>query len=424
MAYGADALWYPVGFVAGYFVLLLFVAAPLRRSGAYTVPDFAEVRLGSQRPAPAVRAGRRRHRPALPRPAAARRRPGAARDDRRAGAGRRRPGRGRRDRQRRRRRHAQRDLRAGVPVLAQAHRAGRARVFLLLAWQADGRPRAGRADRPRSSPSAPRCRSTTTCASSSRRRSTCVVDGRPRTLEPGAQDAARGQHRRLPGRLGRAARRGARAGDRARRGRARCPAPAGSSTRCTRRTRWCSRRSSGRWGCRTCWCASTPTPTAGRPGARRSAVLALLGVFYLLPALYGALGRLYVPELLLTGRTDAVVLALPVAALAGAGRAAAAGAARRRRVRGVPVDVVRAARHDGGRARAGPAASRPRGGARPARVGAAASSSPPPATGAAALAARPARRRRCRSPRSSGWPSRSPRRRSARCSCSASGGAA
>jgi cation/acetate symporter len=53
--------------------------------------------------------------------------------------------------------------------------------------------------------------------------------------------------------------------------------------------------------------------------ARRTTlgVLALLGVFYLLPSLYGALGRLYVPELLLTGRTDAVVLALPVAALSG-----------------------------------------------------------------------------------------------------------
>ncbi|MBU8812397.1 cation acetate symporter [Mycolicibacterium goodii] len=45
--YGADALWYPVGFTAGYLGLLLFVAAPLRRSGAYTVPDFAEFRLGS-----------------------------------------------------------------------------------------------------------------------------------------------------------------------------------------------------------------------------------------------------------------------------------------------------------------------------------------------------------------------------------------
>ncbi len=44
---GPDALWYPVGFTAGYLGLLLFVAAPLRRSGAYTVPDFADVRLRS-----------------------------------------------------------------------------------------------------------------------------------------------------------------------------------------------------------------------------------------------------------------------------------------------------------------------------------------------------------------------------------------
>lgn len=47
--YGADALWYPLGFTAGYLALLLFVAAPLRRSGAYTVPDFAEFRLRSLR---------------------------------------------------------------------------------------------------------------------------------------------------------------------------------------------------------------------------------------------------------------------------------------------------------------------------------------------------------------------------------------
>ncbi|WP_424297591.1 cation acetate symporter [Gordonia sp. (in: high G+C Gram-positive bacteria)] len=47
--YGADALWYPIGFTAGYLSLLLFVSAPLRRSGAYTVPDFAEFRLGSVR---------------------------------------------------------------------------------------------------------------------------------------------------------------------------------------------------------------------------------------------------------------------------------------------------------------------------------------------------------------------------------------
>ena len=44
---GIDALWYPIGFTAGYLALLLFVAAPLRRSSAYTLPDFAEARLGS-----------------------------------------------------------------------------------------------------------------------------------------------------------------------------------------------------------------------------------------------------------------------------------------------------------------------------------------------------------------------------------------
>ncbi|HEX4251737.1 MAG TPA: cation acetate symporter [Pseudonocardia sp.] len=47
LKYGPDALWYPVGFTAGYLALLLFVSAPLRRSGAYTVPDFAEFRLRS-----------------------------------------------------------------------------------------------------------------------------------------------------------------------------------------------------------------------------------------------------------------------------------------------------------------------------------------------------------------------------------------
>ncbi len=44
---GVDALWFPIGYTAGYLMLLLFVAAPLRRSGAYTIPDFAEARLDS-----------------------------------------------------------------------------------------------------------------------------------------------------------------------------------------------------------------------------------------------------------------------------------------------------------------------------------------------------------------------------------------
>jgi cation/acetate symporter len=46
--FGAEMLWYPVGWTAGYLVLLVLVAAPLRRSGAYTLPDFAEARLGSR----------------------------------------------------------------------------------------------------------------------------------------------------------------------------------------------------------------------------------------------------------------------------------------------------------------------------------------------------------------------------------------
>lgn len=46
--YGIDMLWFPIGYTAGYLVLLLFVAAPLRRSGAYTLPDFAEMRMESR----------------------------------------------------------------------------------------------------------------------------------------------------------------------------------------------------------------------------------------------------------------------------------------------------------------------------------------------------------------------------------------
>ncbi len=47
LTFGAEMLWYPVGWTAGYLVLMVLVAAPLRRSGAYTLPDFAEARLGS-----------------------------------------------------------------------------------------------------------------------------------------------------------------------------------------------------------------------------------------------------------------------------------------------------------------------------------------------------------------------------------------
>ena len=49
MKIGSGALWLPLGFTAGYLALLLFVAAPLRRFGAYTISDFAEARLRSPR---------------------------------------------------------------------------------------------------------------------------------------------------------------------------------------------------------------------------------------------------------------------------------------------------------------------------------------------------------------------------------------
>ena len=48
LTFGGEMLWYPVGWTAGYLMLLVLVAAPLRRSGAYTLPDFAELRLESR----------------------------------------------------------------------------------------------------------------------------------------------------------------------------------------------------------------------------------------------------------------------------------------------------------------------------------------------------------------------------------------
>jgi Na+(H+)/acetate symporter ActP len=49
MKHGYDVLWYPVCYAAGYLFLLLFIAGPLRRFGAYTIPDFAEGRFDSPR---------------------------------------------------------------------------------------------------------------------------------------------------------------------------------------------------------------------------------------------------------------------------------------------------------------------------------------------------------------------------------------
>jgi cation/acetate symporter len=48
-ASGLDGVWYATGFAAGFVPVLLFVAAPLRRLGTVSLPDFLAVRFGSDR---------------------------------------------------------------------------------------------------------------------------------------------------------------------------------------------------------------------------------------------------------------------------------------------------------------------------------------------------------------------------------------
>ena len=313
LAYGVDMLWYPVGFVAGYLVLLLLVAAPLRRSGAYTLPDFAEARLGSpalRRLASAlvVAIGWLYLVPQL------------------QGAG--------------------LTLRAttGAPawvgavvvaVVVVVNVAGggmRSATYvqafqywlkltalavpglvLVLAWQADGSPRVG--DGP------PVLREATTVQLDADVRVrldaplAVQLDGAPAVLS-GTVDLRAGQVVGLP---------------------AGAAVPHVEDLEPASGTDWASPLS-GAGGLEHPLYATyalvlaTFLGTMGLPHvlvrfytnpdgatARRTTlvVLALLGAFYLLPTLYGALGRLYAPELLLTGRTDTVVLALPTAMVPG-----------------------------------------------------------------------------------------------------------
>ena len=55
--------------------------------------------------------------------------------------------------------------------------------------------------------------------------------------------------------------------------------------------------------------------------ARRTTlvVLGLLGIFYVLPPVYGALGRMYAGDLVAAGRADSVVIALPLRMIGGTG---------------------------------------------------------------------------------------------------------
>ncbi len=49
LVFGFEMLWPLVGWTIGFLLLSLFIAAPIRRFGSYTIPEFVEGRLDSQR---------------------------------------------------------------------------------------------------------------------------------------------------------------------------------------------------------------------------------------------------------------------------------------------------------------------------------------------------------------------------------------
>ena len=323
LAFGVDMLWYPVGYTVGYLLLLVLVAAPLRRSGAFTLPDFAQGRLQSTRvrataTALVVVIGWLYLIPQM------------------QGAG--------------------LTLRtvAGVPtwvgvvvvgvvVLAAVVGGGMRSItlvqafqywlklfaialpvfFLVAAWRADGSP-----DLLGETPPEFGERTTVTLASTITMqvdepvvvRVDGALDGEDlegtRLLKPGEYDVADGSTLVFP---------------------AGAAVPGVSTAPALSGDEWGYPLSSGQ---------SEPLyrtyslmialffGTMGLPhvlvrfytnpdgrAARRTAltVLGLVGIFYLAPPVYGALGRLYTPELLLTGRTDAVVLTLPTVMVPGIG---------------------------------------------------------------------------------------------------------
>jgi Na+(H+)/acetate symporter ActP len=316
LAYGADALWYPVGFVAGYLVLLLLVAAPLRRSGAYTLPDFAEARLGST----AVRRlasvlvvfiGWLYLVPQL------------------KGAG------------------LTLQATIGAPtwvgavlvavVVAVNVAGGGMRsatfvqafqywlkltaiavpaVFLVLAWQSDGAPEVTASSPPtfRESTVVDLDRDVVVDVAEP---VVVVVDGTTeRRLERGLQRLEGGTSVRFP---------------------AGALVPHVDRLEAASGDRWAAPLEGAGGQSHPLYATyalllATFLGTMGLPhvlvrfytnpdgrAARRTtlAVLALLGLFYLAPTVYGVLGRLYTPELLLSDRADAVVLALPTALVPG-----------------------------------------------------------------------------------------------------------
>jgi cation/acetate symporter len=274
---GADVLWYPVGFAAGYLALLLFVAAPLRRSGAFTLPDFCELRLGSARlrklaTAFVIFIGWLYLVPQLQ---------GAGLTLRTVTGG----------------SYWLGVVLVGAVVTGNVALGGMRSitfvqafqywlkltalavpiVFLLLHWQADQRP-------PMTTPAGPTFAYETTV----------VVDGEPVVYPAGA----------------------------------RVPIASDVDSDAS----WLLPLSNPNRGLFATYSLILATflGTMGLPhvlvrfytnpdgtSARRTTlvVLGLVGLFYLLPTIYGALGRIYTPQLLMTGDTDAVVLSLPEAAI-------------------------------------------------------------------------------------------------------------
>ena len=324
MTFGADMLWYPVGWTAGYLVLLVLVAGPLRRSGAYTLPDFAEARLesGTARRIASVLVVLIGWLYLLP-------------QFRGAGltlqtvtgappwAG---------------------GLLVGGIVLVNVLSGGMRSItfvqafqywlkltaialpvaFLFLAWRGDGAPGATEQDLPvfRTATSV---RVETDAAITTTGplvvRVDGTVDGRERAdarvrLAPGRHEVAAGTTVRFP---------------------AGAAVPVASTIRPVDNASWLRPLGGGQphpLYATYSLILATFLGTMGLPHvlvrfytnpdgrtARRTAlaVLCLLGGFYLFPAVYGALGRIYTPELLMTGRADAVVLELPQRLVPGLG---------------------------------------------------------------------------------------------------------
>jgi cation/acetate symporter len=300
LKHGVDVLWYPVGFAAGYLALLLFVAAPLRRSGAFTLPDFCELRLrsvGLRKLAtgfvlvigwlylvPQLRGAGLTLQTVAGRP------------------------------------YLVGVLLVGVVVTANVALGGMRAItfvqafqywlkltallvpmlFLLLHWQADGRPAL-----------APPAGSTFAHPT------TVTFDQPARLIQLDGSTVDVPAHTTLTFPAG-------------------APIPQVAGGDVDTGLDWLLPGSTthGDRGLLATYSLILATflGTMGLPhvlvrfytnpdgaAARRTTlmVLGLVGLFYLLPALYGVLGRIYTPQLMMTGATDAVVLQLPAAALGG-----------------------------------------------------------------------------------------------------------